>query len=204
MIYRINEIFSSLQGEGLWKGVPANFIRMAGCNCNCPRCDTNFNEPVFKMSISEIMENLEEGYKRVVITGGEPLLQDLTPLLHVLSNEGYSIHLETNGTILPPNLFDWIAVSPKVIFGEQFKEGVFSVADEVKFPITQISDLKKAEEFRKEASSFKPSLVWYLHPWWNGEEAPEENTSFITQCISHAKEQGWRLDHQLHKIWKVR
>ena len=106
MLYPINEIFYSLQGEGYWSGRAAFFVRFAGCNLSCEFCDTDhtINE---KLSHSQIIERIlkladvklisEVKANMVVLTGGEPTIHDLNPLIKVLQDLGFYVALETNG-----------------------------------------------------------------------------------------------------------
>lgn len=104
----VHSIFHTLQGEGPFAGEPAVFVRLAGCNLQCPRCDTDYS-PVAIMGPSDIermVANLwakpEHGYRAlplVVLTGGEPLRQSLRPLLETLLDAGYFVQIETNGTL---------------------------------------------------------------------------------------------------------
>ena len=127
-IMQVNEIFKSIQGEGPNFGKPAIFLRTAQCNLKCTWCDTkytwdwenyDFQKEVNDMTIDDIKEsilNLE--IKHLVITGGEPLLQqdDLADLLSFLKPDFY-VEVETNCTILPnkmlTDLVDQWNVSPK-------------------------------------------------------------------------------------------
>lgn len=113
-LYKINEIFYSIQAEGYWAGRPAIFIRFSGCNLRCEFCDTEFLSGI-EMSISDIMAQISNyPAKFIVITGGEPLLNDTAPLVKELKAKDYYVAVETNGTIQPKHdLFDWITVSPK-------------------------------------------------------------------------------------------
>jgi len=120
MLYPINEIFYSIQGEGALVGTPAHFIRFAGCNLKCSWCDTDFSR---KMDLSEhdimdILNNIRTSSDLVVLTGGEPCMYELAPLTGCLVRDGYRIQIETNGTLLSriPNEVDWITVSPKPDF----------------------------------------------------------------------------------------
>lgn len=111
---RINEIFYSLQMEGTNTGTAAVFVRLADCNLACPFCDTDFSE---KMQLSEedVLEQVQiyDQCSTIVLTGGEPLAQDVEPLVTLLHDEGYKIFLETNGTFNTELDFDWITMSPK-------------------------------------------------------------------------------------------
>jgi 7-carboxy-7-deazaguanine synthase len=98
---KINEIFSSLQGEGVLIGTPTTFIRTTGCNLRCSWCDTKYAYDEGRdMTIEEILAVVKEHSAiHVCITGGEPLLQeDAVKLVRRLSDKGYQICLETNGT----------------------------------------------------------------------------------------------------------
>lgn len=111
--YRVNEIFYSLQGEGVWTGTPAVFVRFSGCNLRCDFCDTT-HECFSLMSLDEIMaEVTSHPALTVILTGGEPSLQVDSPLIDALHAAGRRIHIETNGTRpLPPGI-DWVTLSPK-------------------------------------------------------------------------------------------
>ena len=125
---QINEIFKSIQGEGPNFGKPAIFLRTAQCNLKCTWCDTkytwdwknyDYTKEVKEMTLEEIKERiLDLEIKHLVITGGEPLLQqdDLADLLSFLKPDFY-VEIETNCTILPnkmlTDLVDQWNVSPK-------------------------------------------------------------------------------------------
>lgn len=134
MQYYVNEMFYGLQGEGQWTGTPVFFVRLAGCNLKCSFCDTDHEKGVLKYAEEIVSEVKKNPTNRVVITGGEPLMYDLRPLLFALRSEGYFVHLETNGTLPHPEhegLF-WIAVSPKsdIVTLDNF---TIQEADEIKF-----------------------------------------------------------------------
>ena len=97
----VNEIFHSIQGESTYSGLPCTFIRLTGCNLRCSYCDTKYAyEDGAKMEIDDIMRRIA-AYKcpLIEITGGEPLLQNKTPLLiSKLLENGYTVMLETNGS----------------------------------------------------------------------------------------------------------
>ncbi len=103
---RIIEIYSSIQGETTWAGYPCTFVRLSGCNLHCRYCDTGYarDEPGRDMSIPEIVREVDRlGLALVVVTGGEPLCQEDTPLLlDRLDDLGVRVLLETNGTLPLP------------------------------------------------------------------------------------------------------
>lgn len=114
--YRINEIFYSIQGEGVFAGTPAVFVRFSGCNLNCPWCDTDHSQSklMARDKLEDTVAGLLFGHDGaiIVLTGGEPALQlhDDEPLFRGLARR---ICIETNGTLPVPDWVDWITVSPK-------------------------------------------------------------------------------------------
>ena len=108
MEYRVNEIFESIEGEGVRAGLPCLFIRLVGCNLRCPYCDTAY---AFEPSeTDEVLTELElaecaqaSGLRAVTLTGGEPLAHAVEPLLDALVAVGCTVNVETNGSLpLPP------------------------------------------------------------------------------------------------------
>lgn len=119
----VHSIFHTIQGEGIFSGHPAVFLRLAGCNLQCPNCDTEYTEGAQRLGIKHITDLIhsvrEDNTKLVVITGGEPFRQSLGLLISALTDEhGFTVQIETNGTLFDPtvnyadpNLF--IICSPK-------------------------------------------------------------------------------------------
>ncbi len=129
LLLKVNEVFYSIQGEGLWAGAPCIFVRLAGCNLKCPFCDTDYSQKFEATSkdLLDIVINLRAPTRRIVITGGEPCMQNLYPFIEYCHNYGLSVHLETNGTLPVPTTADWVTYSPKSTKGKPIK------AQEVKF-----------------------------------------------------------------------
>jgi len=104
MNYKVIEIFDTLEGEGLRSGMPTTFVRLYGCNLRCSYCDTEYSfddsvEPKI-MSLESIMDSLNKCYKRVTLTGGEPLYSDKVELLiKAMCDNGYQVNIETNGAV---------------------------------------------------------------------------------------------------------
>lgn len=99
---RLHHMFSTIQGEGPFVGVPAVFLRLAGCNLQCPLCDTDYTSQESLVTPDEILKRvykLTSPSKLIVITGGEPFTQNLAPLVNALFDHGFSIQIETNGTL---------------------------------------------------------------------------------------------------------
>lgn len=115
------EEFTSVQGEGEVIGIPSYFIRLAGCNLRCVWCDTKyswFRESGKKYSYRELGERVPGWIRLVTITGGEPLIQEITPLVRFLKERGHKVLVETSGTVRPKlelrELVDYFSVSPKL------------------------------------------------------------------------------------------
>ena len=136
MSYAVKEIFYTLQGEGLNAGRPAVFCRFAGCNlwsgreadrdtAVCRFCDTDFvgtdgtlggkftDAAALAAQVAGCWPHASHEHRFVVLTGGEPLLQVDAPLIDALHAEGFTIAVETNGSIAAPAGIDWVCVSPK-------------------------------------------------------------------------------------------
>ena len=109
---KVNEIFGSIEGEGIRMGYPCTFIRLQQCNLCCSYCDTRYaceGDDYSDMNIPNILHRVKEiGNHRVTVTGGEPLLlQTGIELISVLGSECYDINVETNGSIDLSNLIDY-------------------------------------------------------------------------------------------------
>ena len=117
----VNEMYVAVQGEGRFTGHPAVFLRLQGCNLDCAWCDSKYTwHPKFmdtgkKMTVKEVIDYLGQYHHiaHVVITGGEPMLQieRLRPVIQWLTNMVWTVEIETNGTVEPP---DWLLELPRV------------------------------------------------------------------------------------------
>ena len=187
-MYRIKEIFYTLQGEGYYAGEPAVFVRFSGCNLSCPWCDTDHLKGQ-EMSAKEIVKAVLSLWKEkdstpfVVLTGGEPSLQVDKTLLKELAAHACYIAIETNGTRELPEGIDWITCSPK---RNSFLHQHF--ADEVK---VVYEDTYDPNLWRKEIHSEH----WFLQPLHDGTNTNVEQV--INYILTHPT---WRLSVQLHKL----
>lgn len=95
------DIWDTFQGEGPFAGMPATFIRLAGCVLDCPLCDTDYTSNRNHISVEGILDRLQQLPERklVVLTGGEPLRQPIAPLMESLLDQGHQVQIETNGTL---------------------------------------------------------------------------------------------------------
>lgn len=115
MEYKIRKIYYDISTEGRWSGTPAIFIEFADCNLSGAVSETDQNNYTV-MTKREILKEVKK-YRghTVILSGGEPAMYDLYPLVHLLNTQFkyYSVHLETNGTLPIPAGIDWLVVSPK-------------------------------------------------------------------------------------------
>lgn len=200
------EIFSSIEGEGTRAGELCTFIRLAECNLRCSYCDTEYSFTGGKeMSVEEIMQVVDGyGNYNVTITGGEPLLQDLTELLNVMNK--YFVNIETNGSINPVPLYgDYTNVIFTVDYKcpsskqEEFMNNGEALqdledCDVIKFVVGSLDDLNRMRQLIEE-NEFKAQV--YVSPVF-GKIEPKD----IVDYMKTYNLQGVRLQLQIHKfIW---
>lgn len=201
-MYKINEIFTSIQGEGKFTGYPATFIRFSGCNLQCTFCDTN-HEKHTAMNITQILNKIPIKPSRIVLTGGEPTLYDLSILVRVLKSMNHTIHVETNGMIFKPWLrkVDWITVSPK---NKDIHLTTLMLCNEIKWLIGRTTNIyshyfiSKADIIRKIFTEL--DVYHYFQPV--DEEQIEEN---IKKCIELVcNYEGTAISFQIHKKYNLK
>ena len=192
--WKVNEIFYSIQGEGRHTGMPAIFVRLAGCSMNCPFCDTKYaaREGQDTDAKTLLKELSAWPAKAVIVTGGEPSEQDLPALIAVLKDAGYQVHLETNGSIdTDVSRADFVCVSPKrYVSPEMLKK-----ADVIKIVVGQETNL---EDLQKYYAYENAKTQIYLQP----ESNKQEN---IDLCVKLLKNHpSARLSLQVHKLANIR
>ncbi len=218
----VNEIFYSVQGEGIKTGIPAVFIRLQGCLCQCPWCDTKWTwklgrETDLKLdacftkadsahfasaTASEIVREIKTRFPQTplaVITGGEPCLQPIDELCRALLEAGLAVQIETSGTepvVVPDEVF--VTMSPKVGMpgGREMHRASLSRADEIKMVLGSEEDLKVLDSLLTDC---RPDVIISLQPLSCGRESTE-------LCIATALKRGapYRVSLQSHKYLQVR
>ena len=160
------EHFYTLQGEGRYTGHASYFIRLGGCDVGCVWCDVKDSWDASKHPLVEVntMVDFVKLSKSpiAVITGGEPLMHDLSDLTASLKNVGVRTHIETSGAHPLSGSWDWICLSPKK-FKSPLNEVVVK-ANELKVVIYNKSDFEWAEKF---ASMVSSDCLLYLQPEWS-------------------------------------
>ena len=195
-MYRINEIFYSLQGEGFHAGTPAVFVRFSGCNLRCHFCDTRHQDGKV-MTSQEIVDEINKYpiAPLVVLTGGEPSLFISEAFVDELKQKtNKKIAVETNGTRpLPPNL-DWVTLSPKSAFvGGDLVPCVVKTCDELKV-IYLGQDLAQYDDFEARHHFLQPCFI----------ENEEQRKVNMNACIEVVKAHpNWRLSLQIHRILNI-
>jgi organic radical activating enzyme len=201
--YRINEIFYSLQGEGVRAGTPNFFVRFSGCNMACDQeagpkspggfiCDTEFESGVWldSAAILERLLGLSTVCKAIIWTGGEPGLQLDAALIGFMKAAGYYQAIESNGSVALPDGLDWVCISPKVA-----EHGLkVERAQEVKYVRHAGQGIPQP---RIKADHFLLSPAF----------GPDGKCSKadLSTCIQLCKDNPpWRLSLQQHKLWNVR
>ena len=201
---KVNEVFYSIDGEGKRAGQLVNFIRLTGCNLRCSYCDTAyaFKEGVEK-SAEKIVSAINNKCSNITITGGEPLMQNIEPLLKYLTK--FDVNIETNGSLDITKYFKfqnvWFTVDykcgtsgmEKTMLQSNFKQ--LRRCDVLKFVVGSKEDLLQAKQVCEE---YKPQCSIYVSPVF-GKIEPKE----IVEFMKDNNMQNWSIQLQLHKfIWE--
>jgi 7-carboxy-7-deazaguanine synthase len=193
----IMEAFYTLQGEGFHNGRAAYFIRLGGCDVGCVWCDVkeSWDASIHpQKSVSEIITEAKIFAGRLaVITGGEPLMYDLTELTQKLKEEGFKTNIETSGAYPMSGTWDWVCFSPK-----KFKEAhasIFPQANELKVIVYNKSDFAFAEKYTKLVNA---DCELMLQPEW------EKQDKMLPEIIEYVKANPkWRISLQTHKFMNI-
>lgn len=211
---RLHHMFSTIQGEGPFVGVPAVFLRLAGCNLQCPLCDTDYTSRESLITPDEVVKQvykLTSPSKLVVITGGEPFTQNLAPLVDALFDHGFTIQIETNGTLF---LHDFpyekltVVCSPKAgkvsqlltphIKAYKYVIHADSVAADDGLPLHAL-DHPAAPRVARPHQGFTGRI--YVQPVDVGEPLDSlENSRHLRAAIWSCLKFGYTLGLQTHKI----
>jgi len=193
----IMEQFYTLQGEGHWAGMPAYFIRTAGCDVGCVWCDVKESwtvaEEQYTTVEAVVRQAAASGAPIAVVTGGEPTMYDLNALTRSLKEAGMRTHIETSGAHPYSGDFDWVTLSPKKF--KVAREEYYALAQELKVIVYNQHDLKWAEE---EAAKCDPQKTRFLlQPEWSRRDR-------VQQVIDYVKDHPhWRLSLQTHKYINI-
>jgi 7-carboxy-7-deazaguanine synthase len=203
----VNEVFYSVQGEGLHVGQASAFVRFSGCNLNCEFCDTNhaaYTE-MTEEQIVEVVRKVGGRCRWVVLTGGEPFIQPVGRLIGILRGVGYRVQVETNGTVPLPGMDetgpqglptgaeaawpDHLTLSPKEVPPQP---GLVALATEIKVVIRDEKDIQRVLDRNW------PHVPTFLQPVNND---PKVTRLCVKTILEHPRLQ---LSVQVHKLIGLR
>jgi organic radical activating enzyme len=200
----VQEVFPTVQGEGMFAGYASVFVRLGGCNLACVFCDTEF-ESFETYTLAEVMARVHACVTTptpplVVITGGEPLRQPLRPLTDALLLEGFTVQLETNGTLFQEldARVSWVC-SPKAVNGRYhpLRPDVLARVSALKFLISAT-----LEPYMDIPDIGVCTAPVYLQPM--DEHDAVTNAANIQRTLELVMQHGHRLSVQLHKMLGIR
>lgn len=219
---RIAETFTSVQGEGLWAGTPSVFVRVSGCNLRCSWCDTKYASwypegPTMQVEeiATEVVQLAQGKIEHVVLTGGEPMLFDaIVPLAEQLKKHGFTITVETAGTVYQDLPCDLMSISPKLAnstpdetelrFNHEDKRTNIAVLSQLidrydcqlKFVVDpdRTGDIQEIEALLERLPTIEPDKV-LLMPEGTDAETLDRRTKIL---VPIAVERGWGVSPRLH------
>lgn len=216
---KINEMFETIQGEGVKTGVPSVFVRLQGCPVGCPWCDTKHTwtlDDAFLTTSDAVLSKTQESEaffdcgdeellalfaarryqaRHVVITGGEPCMYDLRAITSLLHARGFTTQIETSGTYEVLCHEDtWVTVSPKVDMkgGMPVLTSALLRANEIKHPVAMQKHVEELDELLARIEGREPAFIC-LQPISQQQRATD---LAIATCIAR----NWRLSLQTHKF----
>ncbi|NGZ15000.1 7-carboxy-7-deazaguanine synthase QueE [Vibrio aestuarianus] len=215
-------MFETIQGEGVYTGVPSVFIRLQQCPVGCAWCDTKQTwdaTPQDERSTDDILAKTQDNptwcsasaediislYKKqgyqanhIVITGGEPCIYDLRPLAQAFEAIGCRCQIETSGTSpIQTTESTWVTVSPKVAMKGKLPvlDSALLRANEIKHPVATAKDIEQLDELLSRAN-VPSSTIIALQPISQKERATQ-------LCIDTCIARNWRLSIQTHKYLSI-
>jgi len=192
----VMEKFYTIQGEGYYSGQPFYFIRLGGCDVGCHWCDVkeswDHNQHQF-IEIDDLIKDVKEHTSNVIITGGEPLMWNLSELTKRFKENNIKLHLETSGAYDLSGNWDWICLSPKKKMLP--KKEIYTVADELKVVIHNNDDFKFAIQ---ESEKVSHECKLFLQPEWSKFDLMKDK---IVQFVM--KNKNWNISLQIHKYLEI-
>lgn len=216
----VHSIFHTIQGEGPFCGVPSVFVRLAGCNLQCPACDTDYTSGRHRETVDAIVDTVRDRVgismtRLVVISGGEPFRQDIGPLVYALLDAEFFVQIESNGTLEPPELpynlapeqrrGVYVVCSPKT---GKIHPRTYKVACALKY-VVRYKDVNPTDglpmtALDHTASPFpaRPPVGWdrpvYVQPLDSKNEL--YNDFHTAEAVSSCMKFGYTLQLQIHKF----
>lgn len=218
----VHSIFYTIQGEGPFAGRTAVFIRLAGCNLQCPGCDTEYTQGRQTLSVDLIERKVHYEWRTrssarplIVITGGEPLRQPIGSLCDLLSTCGYHIQIESNGVFAPDEDLQYLVMTGKVSLIISPKTSrINAISAELAHSFKYVLDHREvAPDGLPVRALGHPAKVGvarppegfagevYLNPFDAKDDA--ENAANLAAVVKSCLEHGYRCGIQLHKLINV-
>jgi len=213
----VQEVFPTIQGEGPFAGLPAIFVRLAGCNLRCWWCDTDFESSTWRPDIPDLVQSIVDAGEHiktdlVVLTGGEPFRQDISELVHELLGLKYRVQIETNGIAWIPDFERYlvtdrctIVVSPKT---GRVHDKIEMYARAWKY-IVSANDCDKEDGLPAMSTQRADKRLHLARPPEDGpaeiyvqaldEYDEKKNKANNDHAVSLVKKYGYRLSYQIHK-----
>lgn len=208
-ILKVTNIFGTFQGEGPYAGYPSIFIRLSGCNLACSFCDTEFDKYT-ELSVDEIIDIGNKKFKEfcneqvinkplIVITGGEPMRQNISLLCRKLLDAGHIVQVESNGTLVAPGLPEGVKIvcSPKIANGKyhRIREDILNKAIAIKFIVSESS---KEYSDIADVGQEDFNLPVYIQPM--DEYDADKNAKNLALAMRLTIKHGGILSLQIHKM----
>ncbi len=194
----VMEAFYTVQGEGTFSGHAAYFIRLGGCDVGCHWCDVKDSWDAARwpqQSLDQIMTDAVANPARLaVITGGEPLIHNLSPLTDALHTAGFQTNIETSGVCQAiTGAWDWVCFSPKKF--KQPNPDIYQRANELKVIVYNLSDFAFAESF---VPYLQPGCRLLLQPEWS------RSDEMLPRIVDYVKANPqWQISLQTHKFMAI-
>ncbi|MEP5612940.1 MAG: 7-carboxy-7-deazaguanine synthase QueE [Cyclobacteriaceae bacterium] len=193
----VMESFHTIQGEGFHTGKSAYFIRLGGCDVGCHWCDVKESWDASQLgwvSVEELaLEAERSNAEIVVITGGEPLMYDLSELTNEIHSMGMKTNIETSGAYPLTGKWDWVCFSPKKF--KEPKEEFYAKSDELKVIVFNKSDFKWAQEHSNKIG--ERSKLYLQREWSKSKEVTPLIVEFVKQ------KPKWQISLQTHKYLDI-
>lgn len=215
----VHSIFPTVQGEGPFAGRAAVFIRLYGCNLQCPGCDTDYTSQRrvwLPADLSAEVRSLYPAHRLIVITGGEPFRQNITPLVQMLVKSRRHVQVESNGVLYPGNDFPWydeavtVVVSPKT---SKIHPSTWQYAHAFKYVLRAdrvgtdgLPEMALSHPISKGMGVAKPrpGAPVYLQP--EDEQDPAlnyQNMQAVARVVQENPEKGYIMGVQMHKLLEL-
>lgn len=220
----IHSVFHTIQGEGPYFGTPAVFVRLDGCNLQCPMCDTDYTSQSSYVAPSLLLQDVQTAKgssptKLIVITGGEPFRQDFSDFALRAVYAGFEVQVETNGTLWFDNFFPCrfsVVCSPKTpVIHKELQKYIKALKYVVRAGEIDEKDGLPTSVLGNGLSPCRPWKGYtgevYVQPCDEGESLiPGENMTLTQQSIKNldaaiqsCMKFGYKLGVQAHKEWNL-